>query len=108
MGFGVMTASARIAIPVEALEDFCRRHQIRELALFGSVLREDFRPDGDVDVLVEFVPGSRHTFFGLERMSRELAGLLGRSVELVTKQGLSPYLADRVLDAREVLYVQEG
>jgi hypothetical protein len=89
-------ANPRIDLPREELAEFCRRNHIRRLALFGSVLRGDFRPDSDVDVLVEFdqqhVPGLR--FFGLQR---ELSELLGRNVDLHTPQFLSPYFRDRVL-----------
>ena len=89
------------ALPIEA---FCRRHHIRKLAFFGSVLRDDFTPESDVDVLVEFEPG--HTpglaFFA---MQRELSGILGRKVDMNTAQSLSPYFRQEVLDGAEVLYV---
>jgi hypothetical protein len=95
--------SPRIAIPHEQVGSFCRRHHIRRLALFGSVLRDDFRPDSDVDVLVEFREG--HTpgldFFGMEI---ELSELLGHKVDLHTPGFLSPYFRDRVLAEAEVLY----
>jgi uncharacterized protein len=74
---------SRIDIPVERVRDFCRRHHIHQLALFGSVLREDFLPDSDVDVIVEFEPG--HVpgldFFA---MQDELSRILGRTVDLNT------------------------
>ena len=95
--------SPRIPIASEAVIDFCRRHHIRRLALFGSVLRDDFRPDSDVDVLVEFEPG--HTpgldFFD---MQDELAGILHHAVDLNTPNFLSPYFRDRVMAEAEVLY----
>jgi len=95
---------SRIAIDREKLAEFCRRNHIRKLALFGSVLRENFRPDSDVDVLVEFepghVPGLR--FFGLEK---ELSEILGRKVDLNTPSFLSPYFRSRVLAEAEVQYV---
>jgi uncharacterized protein len=95
---------SRIAIDRERLAGFCRRNHIRRLALFGSVLRDDFRPDSDVDVLVEFepghVPGLR--FFALER---ELSEILGRKVDLNTPSFLSPYFRRRVLAEVEVQYV---
>ena len=95
--------SPHIAIPQEAVADFCRRNHIRRLAFFGSVLREDFRPDSDVDVLVEFEPG--HTpgldFFS---MQEELSQILGRKADLNTLGFLSPYFRDRVLAEAEVLY----
>jgi len=94
---------ARIEIPKEKLAEFCRRNRIRKLAFFGSVLREDFTPESDVDVLVEFEPG--HTpglaFFGMEE---DLSQLLGRKVDLNTPAFLSPYFRNEVLDHLEVLY----
>ena len=97
--------SARIKIPRQAVADFCRRHHIRRLALFGSVIRDDFTPESDVDVLVEFAPG--HTpglaFFS---MQRELGETLHRKVDLNTKSWLSPYFRQEVLDEAEVIYVE--
>ena len=94
----------RIAINRDRLAEFCRRNHIRRLALFGSVLRDDFRPDSDVDVLVEFepgrIPGLR--FFTLER---ELSEILGRKVDLKTPNFLSPYFRGRVMAEAEVQYV---
>ncbi|MBV8054396.1 MAG: nucleotidyltransferase family protein [Deltaproteobacteria bacterium] len=95
---------SRIATDRERLTGFCRRNHIRKLALFGSVLRDDFRPDSDVDVLVEFepghVPGLR--FFALET---ELSEILGRKVDLNTPRFLSPHFRGRVLAEAEVQYV---
>ena len=96
--------SALIKIPIDAITDFCRRNQIRRLALFGSVLREDFGPDSDVDVLVEFEPNARIglRFFILES---ELSEVLRRKVDLNTPSFLSPYFRQAVLDEAEDLYV---
>jgi predicted nucleotidyltransferase len=93
----------RIGFDSELLADFCRRHHIRRLAFFGSVLRDDFGPESDVDVLVEFEPGHVPglAFFSLEQ---ELARLLGRKVDLNTPGFLSPYFRDEVLSEAEVLY----
>jgi len=90
-----------IYIPKEELSAFCRRRYIRRLSLFGSVLRDDFGPESDVDVLIEFEPG--HVpgldFFTMER---ELSLILGRKVDLHTSQFLSPYFRDEVLaEAKE-------
>jgi uncharacterized protein len=97
-------ARSRIAIDGEGLANFCQHNHIRRLALFGSVLRDDFRPDSDVDVLVEFepdhIPGLR--FFALER---ELSEILGRKVDLNTPGFLSPYFRGQVLTEAEVQYV---
>lgn len=94
----------RIDIPAEKVAEFCRKNHIRRLALFGSVLRDDFRPDSDVDVLVEFEPGCTpgFAFFGLQE---ELSALLGRQVDLNTPGFLSDYIRDDILREAEVLYV---
>jgi len=94
---------ARIEIPKETLADFCRRNHIRRLAFFGSVLRDDFTPESDVDVLVEFEPGARVglRFFGMER---ELSEILKHKVDLNTPGFLSKYFRDDVIAQAEVLY----
>jgi len=97
-------SAAKITIPQDKVNDFCRRHHIKKLALFGSVLRDDFRPDSDVDVLVEFEPGRTPglAFFGMEI---ELSEILGRKVDLNTSGFLSKYFRDRVLAEAEIQYV---
>jgi len=91
----------------ETIAAFCRRHHIRRLALFGSVLRDDFSPESDIDVLVEFEPGQVPGFFGLVDMECELSELLGgRKVDLRTPQDLSRYFRDEVLAGAEVQYAQ--
>lgn len=95
----------RIAIPTASVVDFCRRHHIRRLSLFGSVLRDDFQPESDVDVLVEFKPGRVPGFIRLAGMELELEGLLdGRKVDLRTPEDLSLYFRDEVMDTAVVLY----
>jgi len=94
----------RIDVPREALAAFCRRQHIRRLALFGSVLREDFRSDSDVDVLVQFEPEQRVGLIRLSQVEAELAALLGRKVDLNTAGFLSPYFRDAVLRDAEPLY----
>jgi uncharacterized protein len=101
-----MTPSrARIEVPLERIDEFCRRHHIRRLALFGSVLRDDFTPDSDVDVLVEFEPG-KIPGFAFFSMEEELSGILGRGVDLNTPNSLSRYFREEVLAEVEELYVQ--
>jgi predicted nucleotidyltransferase len=95
---------ARIPIPEAKITAFCHRNQVKSLELFGSVLRADFRPDSDVDVLVEFEPGARIGFLALGRMQRELAALLERPVDLVPKDGLKPVIRQDVLASTEVIY----
>ena len=100
--------SIRIAVPKEKVAEFCRRNHIRRLALFGSVLRRDFRPDSDVDVLAEFQPGHVPGFFGLFDMETELSRLLqGRKVDLRTPEDLSHYFREEVLARAEVAYDQQ-
>src|SRR6478735_252005 len=88
---------AQIFIPLEKLADICRRHHVTELALFGSVLRDDFRDDSDIDVLVEFEAGARFGLFRYFELRDELAALLGRNVDLVEKQGLKAVIRDDVI-----------
>jgi len=83
-----MKSSSKIAVSPEEIANFCRRHQIRKMSLFGSVLREDFRPDSDVDVLVEFEPEAHHGLFALARMQSELQEILGRGVDLVERSAI--------------------
>jgi predicted nucleotidyltransferase len=77
--------NAQLAIPNDRIAAFCRRWRITELALFGSILREDFGPESDVDVLVSFAQDAKHTLFDLARMETELGGILGREVDLVDR-----------------------
>lgn len=93
-----------IHIPLHQIEDFCKANGIARLALFGSVLREDFRPESDVDMLVEFKPEVR-VGLSLIRMQDELSALLERKVDLHTPGSLSRYFRDEVLHEAETLYV---
>lgn len=98
--------SVKLKIPKPAVALWCRGNNIRRLSLFGSVLRDDFRPDSDVDVLVEFEPGARVGLIGLAGMEIELSGLLGRRAEIHTVKGLSPRFRDEVLQDAEIQYEQ--
>jgi hypothetical protein len=95
----------RISVDPQRIAVFCRKQHIRRLSLFGSVLREDFGPDSDVDVLVEFEPGHVPglAFFAMER---ELSEILGRAVDLNTPGFLSPYFRDQVLAEAQAQYVR--
>lgn len=99
-----MNEAVPLHIPLEELARFCRRYQVHELALFGSMLRQDHRSDSDVDLLVSFQPAVRVTFLTLARMQRELEALLGRKVDLVPKDGLKPVIRDHVLATARELY----
>lgn len=93
-----------VDIPTERIAAFCRRHGIRRLALFGSILRDDFGPDSDVDVLVEFEPDHIPGLIRFSGMELELSGLLGREAELRTPEDLSRYFRDRVVATAQSVY----
>lgn len=98
--------NANIDIPISRIEDFCRRHHIQRLAFFGSVLRDDFSPDSDVDVLVEFEPDAQVGLITLAGMEIELSNILKRRAEMHTTQSLNPHFRDEVLDLAETQYEQ--
>lgn len=93
-----------VHIPEPALDEFCRRHGVARLSLFGSILREDFRPDSDIDILVECAPGVSYSLFDLGGMLMELREMLGREVDLKTPSFLSPRLREHVTREARVLY----
>jgi predicted nucleotidyltransferase len=96
-----------IDIRRDHVADFCRRNSIRKLALYGSILRDDFTPESDIDVLVEFKPEARVGFFKLHSIEQDLSAMMGeRKVEVNTPNSLSPYFRDEVLADAEVLYVE--
>src|SRR5687767_2052801 len=100
----IMTTN--IEIPMTQIAAFCQRYQIRELALFGSVLRDDFRPTSDVDILVDFLPGvdMKLTLMDLAGMQIELSEMFQREVDLVLRDGLKPLIKNEVLSHSEVIY----
>jgi predicted nucleotidyltransferase len=92
-----------IKIPEKKIKDFCQRYQVRRMALFGSVLRDDFHANSDIDVLVVFNPSAHITFITLGKMRRELSGIFQRPVDLVPQEGLKPAIRETVISsAREV------
>lgn len=96
---------AQIQIPEDEIARFCGKWKVREFSVFGSVLREDFRPDSDVDVLVSFEENSGISLWDMAEMKIELESLFGREVDLVTKEGLvNPYRRYTILTTREVVY----
>lgn len=105
-----MTPSDSIPALQERLTHFCSKWGVSELALFGSALRDDFRPDSDVDLLVSFAPTVRHTLFDLVTMENELKTLLGREVDLVERRSIEKsanYLRRRnILRDTQVIYAQ--
>ena len=97
----------RIAIPFDKVAEFCKKNHIRKLSLFGSVLRDDFTDQSDVDILVEFEEGKTPgwAFFG---MQDDLSGILGRKVDLNTAKDLSKYFRDEVMEEASPLYDKTG
>jgi predicted nucleotidyltransferase len=99
------TAEPRIPIPREQIAEFCRRWKITEFALFGSVLRDDFRPDSDVDVLVTFAPEAGHSLFDFVTMEDELVEIFGRKVDLVEKEAVqNPFRRHHILRTQQLVY----
>jgi len=103
-----MEKGKKLVVPKDRIADFCRRNHIRKLSFFGSVLREDFRPESDVDVLVEFEPGCT-LGWDIMDLEEELSRMLGgRKIDLVKEKYLNPRLRDRILSQAEVEYDAEG
>jgi predicted nucleotidyltransferase len=98
--------SLKIDLSEDKIKDFCQHNRIRRLSLFGSVLREDFGPESDIDVLVEFEPETNVGLITLAGMEIELGQILGYKVEIHTVKGLNPHFRDEVLDQAEVQYEQ--
>jgi uncharacterized protein len=95
----------RLGISHDEVANFCRRWMVAEMALFGSVLRDDFRPASDVDVLVDFVPEAAWSLLDISRMRLELSSLLGREADLVQASRLrNPFRRRAILSGREVIY----
>ncbi len=101
-----METTTHINISPDKIADFCRRHHICKLSLFGSVLRDDFRSDSDIDVLVEFEPNAIVGLIRMAGMEIELSKLLGRKVDLRTPEDLSRYFRQEVLNSAKVQYAQ--
>ncbi len=103
-----MKTTPQLELTTEQLADFCRHWRVRELSLFGSILRADFGPDSDVDVLVSFDAAAPWSLWDLITMRDELAELIGRPVDLVEREGLrNPIRRDRIMTTRRVIYAAE-
>lgn len=95
----------RLGISHDQIASFCRRWMVAKMALFGSILRDDFRPDSDIDVLVDFLPETAWSLFDISRMRLELSSLFGREVDLVQTKGLrNPFRRRAILSNREIIY----
>lgn len=101
-----MVKKASMKVPKKKIEEFCKNHRIRKLSFFGSFLRRDFRPDSDLDILVEFEPGQKVGFLKLASIERELSEILNHKVDLRTPAELSRYFRQEVLESAEVQYAQ--
>lgn len=101
-------SSSAIQIPRDKISQFCQRHHIAKLALFGSVLRKDFGPGSDIDVLVEFEEGHVPGFIRLYQLEKELSQIMGhRELDLVTPKTLNYRIRDQILNTAEVQYVKK-
>lgn len=94
----------KVSIPKRKIEAFCKRYQVQRLALFGSVVRDDFHPESDIDVLVVFDPNARVTFMTLGRMKRELSGIFQRPVDVVPQEGLKSSIRQAILASAQEIY----
>jgi predicted nucleotidyltransferase len=101
-----MQAKSNITMPKEKIAEFCKKHYIRKLSLFGSALRDDFTPKSDLDILVEFDPAHIPGLIRLAGMEIELTKILGRKVDMRTAQDLSRYFRNEVLNSSKVQYVE--
>jgi predicted nucleotidyltransferase len=102
-----MSEKINMNMPAGEVAEFCKRNGIRKLSSFGSALRDDFRPDSDIDLLVEFRAGAAPSLLDLARMEREISTVLGgRKVDLRAPQELSRYFRDEVLSAASVQYAE--
>ena len=98
-------APTRIRLPLDSIESFCQKWQIRELSFFGSVLRDDFTPESDVDVLVTFEPEAHWSLWDFIDLRDELSSLLQREVDVVSERGLrNPFRRQEILGSRQVVY----
>jgi uncharacterized protein len=97
------TIRERLLMSKNQVSEICRLNHIKRLSLFGSVLRDDFRPDSDIDILAEFEPGRMPGFLKLSEIENDLSSILGRKVDLRTPEDLSRYFRDRVMKEAEVV-----
>jgi predicted nucleotidyltransferase len=104
-----VTSKPHIDIPREKIEEFCHKWKVREFSVFGSVLRGDFRPDSDIDVIVDFEPGAKRSLFDIVSMTDELKEIFGREVDLMTRRSVEQsrnYIRRKaILSSMETVYV---
>lgn len=106
-----MKINGHVEVPDEAVADFCRKWKITQIEAFGSVLRDDFGPESDVDLLVTFAPDAHLTLFKLVEMEDEIGAIVGRSVDLVDRKGIeqsrNPFRRHAILSSARVVYPRE-
>ena len=103
-----MNKAAKSQLPLEAIRAYCRERPIKRLSLFGSALREDFSPESDIDLLVEYAPEAKMGGFDIIRQERDFSELIGRPVDLGTPQSLNPYIREEVIESAEPIYDVDG
>ncbi len=96
----------QVTIPHAAIRDFCRTHAVRELAVFGSAVRDDFRSDSDIDVLIDLAPDARIGLVALQKMRDELSRIFGHPVDLLTRNGLNRHIRDQILRDAEIIHAE--
>ncbi len=101
-----MTKEMHLEFPKEEIEEFCKKHYIQKLSLFGSALRDDFTPESDLDILVEFDPAHIPGLIRLAGMELELGEILGRKVDMRAAQELSGYFREEILSSAKVQYAE--
>lgn len=102
-----MTVAPGLEVSLERLSEVCRRYEVNRLSLFGSVARGESTPESDADILVEYRPGHHQSLFSFSELQEELERLLGRRVDLVSRDGLSPHLRSRILQEAREFYAAE-
>ena len=102
-----MSEPLSTALPVEKIREYCAVQPIRRLSVFGSAIRDELRPESDIDLLVEYLPNAGVGYFGMARHMRELSEILGRTVDLCTRNGLKDYIRKEVDASARLVYVQE-
>lgn len=99
-----MTTATSVELPEAETAEICRRHQVKELSVFGSAARGEMQPDSDIDFLVDFLPGARPGLLGVAAIIRELTALLGRRVDVAVKPALKPLIRPGVLAEARLVY----
>jgi hypothetical protein len=99
-----VTIAPGVVLPEPEIAAICRRYEVKELSVFGSAARGEVRPDSDIDLLVDFLPGARPGLIGLSAMMREFSALLGRRVDVAVKPALKPLIRPKVLADAQVVY----